>query len=291
MLECKICGFKSEYSLVSHITRKHKISIGDYKSQFSNSVIQIISDKQKRDIRNTLKKYNLDPEVKKEQSEVQKNGGSWRCKEYWIKRGYTEKDAIQEIKNKQQEISCRREEILPEENILRKEYWMERHDYTEQNAIEKVSDIQRERNKKSKKFLGKTRDAKQRKQISISMSKMIQKVGKEEWVSHFGDFTKYYRSKGEIELYEYVKNNIDENAECNVFINGYNVDIKYGNNIIEYFGDYWHCNPEKYDEKYYHKILKMSAKDVWEKDKKRIEILRQNGYDVNIIWENDWKNK
>ena len=151
--------------------------------------------------------------------------------------------------------------------------------------------MQKERGKNSKRFLGKRRDAEQKRKISISVSKVIERVGKVKWASHFGDFKKYYRSKGEIELYEYVKNNINENAKCNLFICGYNVDIIYEKIIIEYFGDYWHCNPDMYNADYHHQILKMTAADVWKKDKKPIKNLQKSGYTVKIIWEKDWNKK
>lgn len=56
--------------------------------------------------------------------------------------------------------------------------------------------------------------------------------------------------------------------------------------VIEFFGDYWHCNPKFYDGNYYHKILKTTASEKWEFDKKRIdEILELSGSSVLVIWE------
>ena len=183
MLKCKLCEFDSNYSLVSHIIRKHNISISEYKKQFVGSVVQKISDKQKNDIRNTLKKYHADDFIKNKMSENMKNGGSWRCKSYWIKRGYTEEEAKHKISEKQQEISKYRKEILPNENILRTEYWIERHNFSEKDAIKKISEMQKERGKNSKRFLGKRRDAEQKRKISISVSKVIERVGKVKWAS------------------------------------------------------------------------------------------------------------
>lgn len=57
------------------------------------------------------------------------------------------------------------------------------------------------------------------------------------------------------------------------------------NKIIEYFGDYWHCNPKKYDSEYYHKNCKLTAKDIWKRDSERIELFENNGYNVQIVWE------
>ncbi len=64
-----------------------------------------------------------------------------------------------------------------------------------------------------------------------------------------------------------------------------------GNKIIEFFGDYWHGNPKLYDAE---EIVAhdTTAKDLWEFDEKRIELMRLKGYKVFIVWEQDWlKNK
>jgi hypothetical protein len=42
------------------------------------------------------------------------------------------------------------------------------------------------------------------------------------------------------------------------------------NVIIEYNGDYWHCNPSKYKEDFYNDRINMTSKEKWEKDKQKI---------------------
>ena len=69
------------------------------------------------------------------------------------------------------------------------------------------------------------------------------------------------------------------------------VDGLYNNIIIEYYGDYWHCNPTMFDENYYHRKKRISAKELWLYDKLRVEYLKELGYSVFIIWEQDWKRK
>jgi G:T-mismatch repair DNA endonuclease (very short patch repair protein) len=59
--------------------------------------------------------------------------------------------------------------------------------------------------------------------------------------------------------------------------------------IIEYFGDFYHCNPTIYQEDYFNPKIKKTAKEVWELDKIRIENFQNNGYNVIIIWEKDFK--
>ena len=60
--------------------------------------------------------------------------------------------------------------------------------------------------------------------------------------------------------------------------------------IIEYNGDYWHCNPKKYDADYFNKKIKKYAKDIWENDLQRRKSLEKLGYSVLCIWESDFIN-
>lgn len=39
--------------------------------------------------------------------------------------------------------------------------------------------------------------------------------------------------------------------------------------VIEYFGDYWHCNPAIYGKDFYNKSIKKTAAEKWEADKIR----------------------
>lgn len=56
---------------------------------------------------------------------------------------------------------------------------------------------------------------------------------------------------------------------------------------IEYNGDYYHANPNKYNESFYNKHLKLEAKDIWIKDKIKNDYITNLGYDILIIWESD----
>jgi len=64
--------------------------------------------------------------------------------------------------------------------------------------------------------------------------------------------------------------------------------IKDLNLIVEIFGDFWHMNPLFYNEKSYNRVLKKTAKEIWDEDNKRISYLK-NKYNVDtiVIWEED----
>ena len=68
---------------------------------------------------------------------------------------------------------------------------------------------------------------------------------------------------------------------CDIFVKDLNL-------IIEYNGDYWHCNPKKFSSEYYHPHKKKTAKEIWNEDKLRIDNLKKLGYNLEVIWESDF---
>ena len=58
---------------------------------------------------------------------------------------------------------------------------------------------------------------------------------------------------------------------------------------IEYYGDYWHCNPEIHNNDFYNKNLKMTALQKQEKDNARLQKILSYQDKISlviIIWEN-----
>lgn len=85
-----------------------------------------------------------------------------------------------------------------------------------------------------------------------------------------------------------------DNIELQKTINSHVVDffIKDKNIVIEYFGDYWHGNPNKYADQYIIPQMKLTCKEIIARDKKRFEEIEKdsNIYCV-VIWESDVKIK
>jgi len=70
----------------------------------------------------------------------------------------------------------------------------------------------------------------------------------------------------------------------------YRYDIKINNLLIELNGIYWHCSPKKYKP---NDLIKFPnnkfilAKDKWDYDKTKNEWAIQNGYKIEVIWEDE----
>jgi len=65
-------------------------------------------------------------------------------------------------------------------------------------------------------------------------------------------------------------------------------DIRHDDCIIEFNGDYWHCNPKLYESTDYSRGG-MLASEIWEKDKKKIQTAIDLGFRVMIVWESEYK--
>lgn len=101
------------------------------------------------------------------------------------------------------------------------------------------------------------------------------------------------RSKAENEIYNYLKNIYGEmlNRKTIKWDNKrYFPDMRIKNIVIEYFGDYWHANPNRYkaNEIVHHNL---TAEEIWKHDEIRIKELEGIIAKVIIIWEYNYKNR
>ena len=105
-----------------------------------------------------------------------------------------------------------------------------------------------------------------------------------------GKFIGYNRSKAEDEL---IKTLTENNINCtpNFLLNGkiFDIYIPEYNLLIEYNGDYWHCNPKKYDSTYFNEKKSKTAKELWEYDTNKLHLATKHGYTCEVIWESDYK--
>jgi len=57
---------------------------------------------------------------------------------------------------------------------------------------------------------------------------------------------------------------------------------------LEVDGQYWHCDERVYPPKYFHKQIRKTAQEIWDRDRNKENNLIQDGYIVLRIKEYDW---
>lgn len=105
----------------------------------------------------------------------------------------------------------------------------------------------------------------------------------------FKNSTFGYISKGQNDIYQLLKN---DGYELEYYIGGCKGDIVNPDKkiVVEYNGDFWHANPRMFSPDEYIDVIKMTAREKWNKDRARRFFLRSQGYEVLVIWENEWIN-
>lgn len=251
----------------------------------------------------------------KENQKYTRENSSW-CIEYWIKKGYNKKEANKKLKQNQQKNGQKfKNKLLNDKDFLKKfkdnnntsiNYWIKRG-YNKKEANQKLKE----------------------RQATFSLKLCIEKYGKElgtkRWQKRQNDWLNTMDSKSDEEkleinkkrmhnysgyskisqklfwnIYKHFKENeviFQELSKKEVIMYNKNIKNIYmydyvdftNKKIIEFNGDYWHCNPEKYNEKYNHPLIKKTAKEIWEYDKQKINFAKNKGYDVLVIWEKEFK--
>lgn len=69
----------------------------------------------------------------------------------------------------------------------------------------------------------------------------------------------------------------------------YDLIIPKWNVIIEFHGDYWHCNPKKYAADYLNKKKSMYAHEIWAHDAKKKMLAESAGYRLISVWDSEYK--
>lgn len=206
--------------------------------------------------------------------------GLKNCIEYWISNGYNEEESLQKIKEIQKSRSSR----SPSSQKGAKgytnrsiEFWLKKG-FSEEEAKLKLSESQTTNGlnfyiKKYGENIGKEKYNKRIEQWLLSPNNKKMSCG---------------RSKISIELFNKIGFGFYGKDEKT--LRGkqktHRVDFLYQKKVIEFFGDYWHGNPKKYKNDCF--IRKTKIQDIWEHDKNKIEDIKNNGYEVLIIWESDY---
>lgn len=289
-------------------------TIEDYVEEFPNS--QLICEKLSKKLSKASKERMNMPEWKLWASERMKGIKNINSKENTtleqrqrispFSKSFMKYDGLSD-EEKQKEIRKNLQCDRDDRSTNQIKYWINKG-YSEEDAIKKVSD--RQRTFTIEKCIDKYGEEIGRKIYNERQIKWSEKIEKK---YRNGEFSKSPKScnsviysKFEKEIIQEILNlsNIDlsetksyQNRQLtlnNIFDNNCNniefmYDFTYRNKIIEYNGDYWHMNPNKYSEDFYNELSKTTAKDKWKMDEIKLKCAKAYGYDVLIIWESDYK--
>lgn len=286
---CKLCEYKSG-NLFSHILKVHNISIDGYRNLYGQDIQlasteylvgiskRVLGDKNPayhhngrlspyskkfigydnlsdEDRKNCIDKVK---EKKKQSSPPEKQ--STRI-EYYLSKGMSQSDAQKALSERQRTFYLDKciEEYGVEEGIR---IWQERQDKWQSTLTSKPDAEQQEIN------------------IKKIFNNGISNAEKELF-EELKSIYPYATNQHQIKFYD------SENNKTKWYM----YDIKIGNAIIEFNGDFWHRNPKLYTESYevmlYGKLSKTI--DIWAKDKHKREVAESNGFKYYVVWEKDYR--
>lgn len=294
---------KERYATGTVEFQKKKYNLSDKEAEEKlNKRQTIIKTKRKE----TYRKY-----LEKDPSYFKKKCGY--SVEHFMNKGYSVKESKELSLKLAKKVSNKNKKWAEEQRNNNKEYWNSRTEtqlcywiakgYSEEEAKNMLKD----------------------RQTTFSKKKLIEKYGEEEGIRVWKERNLKWSQKIE-ELYKQglfnrapkSLNSSQHSKICNTFIESLlekcntneiksfknrELLLRNKNNnirlydftylpikkIIEFNGDYWHCNPKLYEGSYYHNIKNMTAQEIWDYDKEKIELAKQNGYDILVIWENDYR--
>lgn len=114
------------------------------------------------------------------------------------------------------------------------------------------------------------------------------KATAERWkLGKYSNLTGLWRSGLEMQVLDSLSKRYDCEHSFRISNRVYDIFIQELNLLIEINGDYWHFNPSFYKADHFDKHRNLFARDVWERDKRKIELAVSSGYNITTIWQSD----
>jgi len=221
-------------------------------------------------------------------------------KEYWIEKGFLENEAIKNVSIYQKENY--------EKLKIKKEKTPEKYDGYLPTQLKYWINKTNGDIEESKKLLIK-------RQTTFSLEKCIDKYGEKKGLERWEERQKKWkekvfnkntyigrgRSNISEEFFKTIINKFNINKQevlygenekiiyDSEYKRAYKYDFTYNKKIIEFNGDFWHGNPNKFKADEIHKIKKISIQEIWNYEKRKLDLIKSYGYKILIIWESDYK--
>lgn len=301
---CLICGERGQRLYGKHFNEKHNgLKKSDYQKMFPGAQVACEKDHAKlnesrgkwmrepnhRERMSNFFKGSANPMSKENASELKRKQSSLFSLEYWKKR-FPENTLAELTEMRSKWVKTALSDRVVATSI---QYYINMG-FDADSAKKLLSD----------------------RQTTFSLIKCIEKYGEEEglkkwkdrqnsWKSKvFNQFTHIGRGTSKISE-QFINSIISKIPEELSLLHGGNEQFIYdteykrvykydfceltNKKIIEFNGDFWHCNPKLFDPTYYHKIKKMTAADIWNYDYRKIELAKSHGYKLLTVWEYDYR--
>lgn len=190
-------------------------------------------------------------------------------RDYWIKKGFSKSEAEKKVSESQTTFS--------------KEICIEK--YGEEEGLKLWSDRQ-ERWQKTLK------SKPEEEIIKINMKKLFNGNGYSNISNEMFDKI-YEQLSDELKISSFYTNNnneiirYDKHNKRYYRLDFFNSKL---NKCIEFHGDFWHCNPDKYNADHKHRITNKTASEIWEYDITKKEFIENEmGCEYLTIWESEYK--
>jgi hypothetical protein len=181
--------------------------------------------------------------------------------EYWLSRGFNDEESIIKLKESQNKFSLKKC-IEKYGNDVGKKVFTERQ-IKWQDSLTKNGNMKNGFSKISQELFYKILE-----KYDIGVRDKVK------FATHNGEH-KLINPNGGVYVYDFV-----------------DLDSK---KIIEYNGDMFHANPKKFDKYDSPNPFKkhILSEDIWKSDKIKLDVAKENGYDVLVIWDSEyrWGNK
>lgn len=262
--------------------------------------INLISESQRKNSKNVKIRHGKSKKMLKEkgytEDEIKKICLTPSNIDFWVKKGFSVNDAKQIISKNQSNAS---KHVNYKKRILSNniEYWL-KLGFSDIEAKQKLSERQR----------------------TFTLEKCIQKYGEKEgnrkfterqnkWINSLlnnNNFNVGYSKSSQELFYNLLETYYISDRDTIYFAthNGeYRINKKESSfwlydftdlknkKIIEFNGDMFHGNPKKYasDDNPHPFRKKITAQEIWDKDKNKIDIAKENGFDVLVIWDSEYR--
>ena len=298
--KCKICGDEMKRGS-GHIKRKHQITSLEYvekyenikicdlykKGKSANDIVFLIKEKEiginpiKKDILKHLRENNVPIRSTSEAIKIwnENNGGPWN-------KGKTKKDHPS-IARQSEKVSGKNNSWyrMSETSKDKTRYWKHKNKKELSKIRRKAGDTHKERIQSGEVVPHVVRNKEWAKQLLEKRTNGYRKWLLDGNKVKFGNQSVMEKRIGQFldDLgYKYIKQKSFGRYRYDYCLEEHKI-------LIEYNGDYWHCNPEIYKEDYYNKKKNKTAKEIWLHDKKKLDKGNKMGYTTIVFWEKQFK--